>query len=378
MTNWLTALYSLIDAGTPCVVVTVAQTTGSAPREAGAKLIVTGAVTFGTIGGGNLELQAIAIGREQLSQSPPPRPRGLLHRFALGPMLDQCCGGTVCLQFERFDPPPPPWLAPAQATERNGDAAVLVTLIGERCGDGDRAGYMLVSDVAVVGDLGVCHSTDAAVSRARALLRAGAWTATAELQPLGAAAADGKLPVAALLLERIGGGNFNVALFGAGHVGRAIVATLAPAVPCRVIWIDSRADQFPGDRRDNVTKVISPAPVAEVERLPAHSFCVVMTHSHALDQALCEAILRRGDFAYLGLIGSDTKRRRFINRLRGQGFTDQELARLTCPIGIAGIVAKHPGAIAISVAAQLLTVREQRNAGSEPQAAPACSGVEAW
>ena len=84
------------------------------------------------------------------------------------------------------------------------------------------------------------------------------------------------------------------------------------------------------------------------------AFHLVMTHSHQLDLALCEAVLRRGDFAYLGLIGSATKRARFEHRLREGGLDDAALARLTCPIGVPGITGKSPPEIAVAVAAQLL------------------------
>ena len=103
-------------------------------------------------------------------------------------------------------------------------------------------------------------------------------------------------------------------------------------------------------------------PVAQVEALPPDACCLVMTHSHELDQNLCEALLRRGDFAWLGLIGSATKQRRFMQRFKQKGLTQAQLARLTCPIGIPGIQSKQPGAIAVSVAAQLLQLREARQA----------------
>ena len=101
-------------------------------------------------------------------------------------------------------------------------------------------------------------------------------------------------------------------------------------------------------------------PVAQVSALPPDAYCLVMTHSHELDQNLCEALLRRGDFAWLGLIGSATKQRRFMQRFKEKGLTQAQLARLTCPIGIPDIQSKQPGAIAVSVAAQLLQLREAR------------------
>jgi xanthine dehydrogenase accessory factor len=149
-----------------------------------------------------------------------------------------------------------------------------------------------------------------------------------------------------------------VYLFGAGHVGRAIARVLGVA-PCRVTWVDGRAHEFPGEVAPNVRTVVTEAAVAESKRAPAGSYFLVMTHSHALDFELVEAILRRGDFAYCGMIGSGTKRRTFETGLAKHGLGPDALARFSCPIGIPGIKGKEPGAIAIAVAAELLQLRER-------------------
>ena len=150
---------------------------------------------------------------------------------------------------------------------------------------------------------------------------------------------------------------FRVALFGAGHVGSALVRVLAATGECHITWVDSRAGQFPGNLPSNVEARPGDNPVAQAENLPRRAYCLVMTHDHQLDQDLCEALLRRNDFAFLGLIGSATKRRRFSQRLSEKGISDRQLERLTCPIGIPGIESKEPGVIAVSVAAQLLQFR---------------------
>ena len=144
-----------------------------------------------------------------------------------------------------------------------------------------------------------------------------------------------------------------VALFGAGHVGRALAAALAP-LPFRVCWIDPRAAEFPADPPPGVEACVVEWPVREVAAAPAGAAYVVTTHSHGLDFELCEAVLRRGDFAWLGLIGSLTKRRRFERGLRELGIEEVTLARLVCPMGLPGIAGKEPAIIAASVAAQLL------------------------
>ena len=153
-----------------------------------------------------------------------------------------------------------------------------------------------------------------------------------------------------------------VVVFGAGHVGRAVVQALAP-LPFRPLWLDSRPGQLPPDPPAGVeTRTIAdPAGFAtEPEDL-----VLVMTHSHPLDLAIVEAVLRRGDFAWLGLIGSATKRRRFESQLRAAGISAENLKRLVCPIGLAGIAGKEPAVIAASVAAQLLAVVQARAKAGE-------------
>ncbi|MCG8694872.1 MAG: xanthine dehydrogenase accessory protein XdhC [Minwuiales bacterium] len=144
-----------------------------------------------------------------------------------------------------------------------------------------------------------------------------------------------------------------VYLFGAGHVGRALVNVLA-GLPCRICWIDPRAGQFPDDLPDNAAIDVSAAPERDVDDAPAGAFFLVMTHSHQLDLQISERILRRGDFAYFGLIGSATKRKRFEARLMRKGIAPAMLRRMTCPIGVDGISGKHPAKIAVAVAAEIL------------------------
>ena len=149
-----------------------------------------------------------------------------------------------------------------------------------------------------------------------------------------------------------------VLLFGAGHVGRALAAILG-SLPCRLLWIDQRDDLFPAVLPQNTTIEVTDAPEAVVKHAAAGSYFIVMTHSHAVDQQLSEHILRRNDAAWFGLIGSATKRRQFARRLGDRGLSDEQLARMTCPIGIPGIAGKEPASIAIAVAAQLLQLWER-------------------
>jgi xanthine dehydrogenase accessory factor len=142
-------------------------------------------------------------------------------------------------------------------------------------------------------------------------------------------------------------------LFGAGHVGKALARALAP-LPLRVRWIDGRADAFPDPAIEGPEVVVSERLLDEVEAAPAGAAYLVLTHSHALDSMVCAAVLQRGDFAYLGLIGSRTKRAQFERAFRDLGIPQEQIARLVCPIGGGRIRDKRPAVIAALVAAELL------------------------
>ena len=144
-------------------------------------------------------------------------------------------------------------------------------------------------------------------------------------------------------------------LFGAGHVGQAVVRALRD-LPVRIHWIDTRDDILPPETPSTVNAICTDTPEVEIERAAPGSYFLVMTHDHSLDQRLSEQILARDDFIYFGLIGSAAKRRNFETRMRRRGVDARKFARMTCPIGIDGIRSKQPAQIAISVAAEILRV----------------------
>ncbi|NTV12204.1 MAG: xanthine dehydrogenase accessory protein XdhC, partial [Zoogloea sp.] len=154
---------------------------------------------------------------------------------------------------------------------------------------------------------------------------------------------------------------FPVMIFGAGHVGEALVQALLP-LGARITWVDSREQHFPDGLPAAVRCISTDQPEAEVADAPAGTFFLVMTHSHAQDFELCEHIFRRSDFAYFGLIGSRSKRASFSHRLVARGLEPSRLADLSCPIGVPGIRGKEPAVIALAVAAELMQVREARAA----------------
>jgi xanthine dehydrogenase accessory factor len=246
------------------VLVSVHSSRGSVPREAGAWMAVWADAVVGTVGGGRLELDALAHARTLLALG-----RGdEVQRYALGPSLGQCCGGAVHLHYEAVS---------AQ--------------------DRPRLDTQLASPVVPV------------------------------------------------------------ALFGGGHVGRALVHVMS-TLPFAVRWIDSRDEIFSSDLPDNVQCEHSDPVQAAVADLPADSRVLIMSFSHAEDLDIVSACLSRqrihGDLPYVGLIGSKTKWASFRQRLEARGFSASELAHITCPIGVPGIADKRPEVIAIGVAAQLL------------------------
>ena len=154
---------------------------------------------------------------------------------------------------------------------------------------------------------------------------------------------------------------FNVAIFGAGHVGAATVDVLA-RLGCQIRWIDSRRDIFPATVPANVNVIESADPALEVAAMQKGAYFLVMTHSHPLDLEICDQVLRRDDAAYCGLIGSTSKRRRFERMMKKQGLPEVLLENLVCPIGVSGISGKKPAEIAVAVAAEILQTRDSMSA----------------
>ena len=260
-------LLRVLDQG-PAVLVSVSATRGSTPREAGAWMALGADRLLGSVGGGHLEQQAIVAARELLRQGGTSPLNGQVRRYALGPSLGQCCGGSAELQFH--------YLA---------DAAAASRLTG--------------------------------------------------LEPI-------RTPVA---------------IFGAGHVGQALVQALLP-LPFSLRWIDSRDGLFPAGLPETVQAESSDPVQRVLPELAPGSQVLIMSFSHAEDFELVVACLQRqrarADLPFIGLIGSQTKWASFRQRLLARGFEPQDLAQITCPIGLPGIAGKQPAVIAASVAAQLL------------------------
>jgi len=336
-----------------CALVTVAEVRGSAPREPGARMVIAPNGGFrGTIGGGELEWRAIGAAREVLSRDAASAE---LDRLTLGPDLGQCCGGSVRLLTEVFDRDRLDEVRALAARE----AAGPFTTRGRIAPHGvERLVVDGVASGALDADATGRHVNRPAIVDSSIGGEAGRRGLPKELGRDGSTA--GRHAGLAVVLE--GDGHIverfcdprrPVWLFGAGHVGRALMLALAP-LPFEVTWIDEREDAFPAAMPANVRALPSADPAGEVARAPAGALIVVMTHSHARDLAVVHAALAAGRFGYVGLIGSASKRARFTRRLRGAGVAQARIAELVCPIGLPAIASKHPAAIAAGVAVQLL------------------------
>ncbi|MCR9274238.1 MULTISPECIES: xanthine dehydrogenase accessory protein XdhC [Mameliella] len=280
--------------------VVVAEVAGSAPREVGAAMLVWDGGQFGTIGGGALELMAAqsALSHEGLTRHP------------LGPELGQCCGGAVTLLTEHYDA-----LAVAGLEGRE----VIARGAGEM-------------------PLAVRRMIDRARAKGEApepqLLQG--WMVEAVRRPA--------LPVW---------------IWGAGHVGRALVSVLAPLPDVALTWVDTGPERFPDEIPDDVTALPVPAPERAMPRAPGNAAHLILTYSHEIDLALCHAALSHG-FAFCGLIGSDTKWARFRKRLQVLGHAPAQIDAICCPIGHKAL-GKHPQAIAIGTVAQLLNWQQEKD-----------------
>ncbi|CAI8758364.1 xanthine dehydrogenase accessory protein XdhC [Pseudomonas sp. IT-P4] len=262
------------------------------------------------------------------------------------------------------------WIDALADLQNRGEPCVLVTIIEELGSTPRNAGSkMVISANQSFDTVGGGHLEYKAMKIAREMLASGKQDTHLERFSLGASLGQCCGGATVLLFEPMGQVQAQIAVFGAGHVGRALVPLLA-SLPCRVRWIDSREDEFPEQIPHGVRKIVSEEPVDEIDDLPAGSYCIVMTHNHQLDLELTAAILKRNDFAYFGLIGSKTKRVKFEHRLRDRGFDNSVVQRMRCPMGIGEVKGKLPVEIAISIAGEIIATYNanfgQQTSSAEP------------
>ncbi|NOD36778.1 MULTISPECIES: xanthine dehydrogenase accessory protein XdhC [unclassified Ruegeria] len=298
----LEALREAVETHGRVVRVVIAGIKGSSPREVGAAMLVWKDGQSGTIGGGTLEYQAAEAARAQTRSS-------RLTHHALGPGMGQCCGGAVSLLSEVYD---------RAALETLDETLIARATSGE----------------------------EMPLSVKRVLATARGQGITPEPQMV-----DG------WMIEPVHKPNRNLWIWGAGHVGRALVDVLSPLPDLAITWIDTGLDRFPDTIAAGVTSVPATKPAELVRHAPTDAEHLVLTYSHNLDLELCNRLLLH-DFRFAGLIGSATKWARFRSRLAALGHSPERISRITCPIGDPNL-GKHPQMIAVGVAAQLLRPARQ-------------------
>lgn len=246
------------------------------------------------------------------------------------------------------------WIEAARQFEASGRPYVMITVLGSRGSTPRDSGTkMLVGESGTFCTIGGGHLEFKAIEMARAMLGKPEAEQRIEHFPLGPRLGQCCGGSTTLLFESFPGSQVNIMLFGAGHVGKALVAVLGQ-LPCRVQWVDSREEQFPASLPDNVTAVVSESPEMEVDSMPADSYYIVMTHNHPLDFSITEAAVKRGDARYIGLIGSDTKWQRFQMRFEHRDYRAEDFAAVRCPVGLAAVPGKLPMEVAVSIAGELI------------------------
>jgi len=305
-TDWIDTALECATRRERAVLALVTGERGSTPRDTGSWILLTKNTELGTIGGGELERTLVEAGRAMLDGNGAWSRASM--QCALGPDMRQCCGGVVQVLLEPVDADALDWLSKAKQQ---------LTL----------EGY-----IRIAFDKAACEQRPLIIT--------------------GERAEDPVAPDEIIL--SFSDDRARLALFGAGHVGRAL-CTVASQLPLRVTVFDGRPDQCAQvPKAANIRVDENFDPVLGAQQLEGYEAALVMTHSHSLDYALCRILLRQPGLVYTGLIGSESKSRRFRKALKKDGLHDLELSRLTSPIGRNGPAGKEPGVIALGVLSEVL------------------------
>ena len=275
--------------------VVIISTKGSAPRKAHSHMIVTEQQAFGSIGGGQLEYQVTSICRQALlSVQKFDRE---VRRFALGPSLGQCCGGSVSALIEYFQQSDLPELGKLK------QSAILIHEL-----DTNKFPYEGTQSLSL----------------------------------------DAKKVFQEQLFQK----KTDLFIWGAGHTGREIMAS-TKSLPLNRYWIDIAKERFPNSMDENIHVIWADDPTRLTANFPDDGIHLILTHSHQLDLAIIQSLLSHNRFYKLGLIGSMTKKARFKSQLSKAGFTSSDIDKIVCPIGLPEIEGDEPFRIALSVAGQI-------------------------
>ena len=360
---WLDIIKPLWAEKKPFILITVIEIKGSAPCTAGTKMVYDGESFMGTVGGGRLELQ-ISETAKKLFNSPAKDPSAcLIKTFALGVELDQCCGGMVKICVEKIAPTETSqsqlsWLD--RLFERPSEQPCLLLslykadeqvcqkwLYTQHCG------LDAVEKTYQPALRSLCQKMMVTGAEHAFALYDGAGDENDVLRTLE----NHLLSIERLSVEDL----LPVALFGAGHVGQALVPMIKN-LPIHLYWIDDRQSAL-GDyanQQKNISIICSDFEKA-LNKIPPNACYLVITYDHQVDFNLCQHIMNNKTFSYLGLIGSEVKAKRFRHRLAKAGLNQCTLDRLQCPIGKKYQFSKSPEVTAISIANEVVEQINQYN-----------------
>lgn len=251
------------------------------------------------------------------------------------------------------------WIQQLALLEQQGEECILVSVLEDKGSVPRDAGTkMIVTRKELYATIGGGHLEHLATKMAREMLMKignGQTDNNIHIERFNLGARLGQCcgGMATLSFEPIGFNQHHLVLLGAGHVAKALV-NIVQTLPFKITWIDEREAEFPAQLAPNVHKLVSDDPVGEIKHMPANSYYLVMTHNHQLDFDLAREILTHDKFSYFGMIGSQTKRKKFDMRLAHRGFEQGMIEKMQCPIGISMVKGKHPAEIAVSVAGELI------------------------
>lgn len=273
------------------------------------------------------------------------------------------------------------WSQALVAAQAKGMAHALITVLGvSGSTPRDQSSKMLVTAEHSADSIGGGHLEFIVMNKAREIM------ANPELNqassqsihhfPLGASLGQCCGGSASVLIEFFPAQGFHIAVFGAGHVAKALIPILG-GLPCRVTWFDERSELFPNTLPENIKTACTDVPTVDLEQLPAGSDVLILTHNHQLDYDLCIKALEHPGLRSIGLIGSDTKAERFRKRLAHRGFDDSQIERIRCPVGNSDVPGKLPMEVAVSIAAELIAIEHQDRPAHNDRASARHKGL-AW
>ncbi|SFC68517.1 xanthine dehydrogenase accessory protein XdhC [Pseudoalteromonas denitrificans] len=252
------------------------------------------------------------------------------------------------------------WIDAVKELSTKGEAYIIVTILGVQGSAPRNSGTkMVVSQNAVFDTIGGGHLEHKATKIALEFLAKGEQAQHLEHFPLGPKLGQCCGGTTSILFESFVSSHINIMLFGAGHVGHAIAPMLA-GLPVKLFWVDEREELFPKIVATNTQHLVCDNPVDEVVNMPANSYYLVLTHNHQRDFDICSAVLKRNDFTYLGLIGSDTKWKRFQHRFEHRGFAKEQVKKIVCPVGLSNVQGKLPMEVAVSIVGEIITLYQSQ------------------